>query len=284
MSRPSDPKVTREYSDPFLQAATKAVPRSADFGYTPAIQGAPAMEPSFGNRRASVHDDWVSWLCGRKDAAFRECRRDLESPYTMFSVALDEAIELLRNKHPSKASLALGVTPELCVWLSVSLMAALSQMGEHAKHYGIIPNVAPLNPANFTGSHEQRTARLNGLLSHVLLTQRSQFLYKLSVLEEMVQELQREFASAVEELASGSALHPHVSWKTLDVSHFDLNTCMQETIVLLKSFFVVVPEEQVQAFENSVRSDRRQRLATALPKVHRTDLSGARRAAQVAGK
>ena len=179
----------------------------------------------------------------------------------MFSVSLNEAIEFLRNKRSSKACQALGVAPELCGRLCASLTAALRQMGEHAKHYGIVPNVAPLDPSNFKGSREQRTARLNSLLSHVLLTQRSQFLYKLSILEEMVSELGTEFGSAADELTNGAALHPHISWRTLDEAHFDLNTCLRETIVLLKSFFVVVPEDQIQVFENSIRLLRRQTLA-----------------------
>jgi len=243
------------------------------------------MQPSPVCRRASVHDDWVSWLRGDKDISFRRFNNDLESSYTMFSVALDEALELLRSKHGTKACQALGVTPDLCARLCISLMAALQQMGEHARHYGVVPNVAPLDPSNFRGARGQRTARLNSLLSRVLLTQRSQFLYKLSVLEDMVEDLRSEFVNAADELATGSALHPHVLWKTLEDSHFDINTCLRESIVLLKSFFVVVPEDQVQILENSIRALRHRSLSNATRRhIRRIDSSVAGRGAQVAGK
>ena len=38
----------------------------------------------------------------------------------------------------------------------------------------------------------------------------------------------------------------------LDKGHFDLNTCLRESIVLLKSFLVVLPDEQVTAFKAAI--------------------------------
>lgn len=68
---------------------------------------------------------------------------------------------------------------------------------------GTSRNLAPLNPAHFQNSRNQRTARCNGLFSRVLLTSRSRFLYKILALAEMVEELAQNYASAVVTLGEG---------------------------------------------------------------------------------
>lgn len=240
------------------------------------------MERAPSGRRASVHEDWRSWLAGRKDEFFRFCSNDLESSYVMLSVTLNESIELFKCGRLSKACQSVAVTPNLCERLVTSLSTVLHQMGEHARHYAIVPNAAPLDAGNFRGPRGQRAARLNSLLSHVLLTQRSQFLYKLGILEEMVLELQCEFCSASERLSTGAPYQSMPLWESLDATHFDLNTCLRETIVLLKSFLVTLPDDQVRAFEGSLRAFRRRGMAA--PAGRRFRLFGTGRAAQVAGK
>lgn len=238
------------------------------------------MDPTPSGRSLSVSDDWRRWLAGRKNEAFRACRTELESSYVMLSVALNEAIEFMHCGCFRKARQAACNTPQLCERLAVSLTAVLRPMGEHARCYGTVPNAVPLDASNFRGVREQRVARMSRLLSHVLLTQRSQVLYKLSTLEDMVGALQRDFCAHAEELLFRQAGDTAALWSSLDDNHFDLNTCLQETIVLLKSFFVVLPEKHVVIFETSVHSFRDGSLASPkrLPAVR------AGRAAQLAGQ
>ncbi len=180
--------------------------------------------------------------------------RQLESSYYMFSVALDEAIEHRQQGQLSKSYLAVCVTPDLATRLAGNLSAVLRALSGHAKHYGTVPNAAPLNAANFLGPKEQRTARMSDLLSKVLLTQRSQFLHKINALDEMVSDLGRDFRIAVENLTVGGSARPGAEWQIIDAAHYDLNTCLRETIVLLKSFFVVLQNDQVAAFQRAVRA------------------------------
>jgi len=49
-----------------------------------------------------------------------------------------------------------------------------------------------------------------------------------------------------------------VRWDTLERAHFDLNTCLREAIILLKSFLVVLPDDQLSSFESALE----------LPKQH----------------
>lgn len=205
-------------------------------------------------RGMSVKDDWCAWLPEEKDQVFHYYVQQLEVCYSMLSVTLNEAIEFRLGGRLAKACQAVCVTPELCDRLAHPLEGLLWALGEHAKHYGIVPNAAPLDPANFQGARVQRTARMSGLLNRVLLSQRAQFLHKISTLGEMVVDLDREFCAAANELASGTSVSPGNEWQAIDSAHYDLNTCLRETIVLLKSFLHVLPEDQLGAFQKTVRT------------------------------
>ena len=202
----------------------------------------------------SVQDDWCAWLPKEKAQIFDGQVQQLESVYNMFSIALNEAIEFRHTGMLSKSYQAVGMTPGLAARLSYSVAALLRGLGGHARHYGTIPNVAPLDPKNFHGPQQQRTARMSDLLSRVLLTQRSQFLHKIGTLEEMVGDLGKDFRLTVENLSTGVALDPQEDWRVVDAAHFDLNTCLREAIVLLKSFLLVLPEDQLGTFQKSLRA------------------------------
>jgi hypothetical protein len=199
----------------------------------------------------------------------------------MFSVALDEALEHRQQGHLSKSYLAVCVTPDLATRLAGNLCAVLRALAGHAKHYGTIPVILPLDAENFLGAKEQRVARMSDLLSKVLLTQRSQFLHKINALEEMVSDLGRDFRIAVENLTIGGSARPGAEWEIIDAAHYDLNTCLRETIVLLKSFFVILENDQVVAFQRSVRT---QIQAFEPPRSFGDRFMRARRMASVGGE
>ncbi len=119
------------------------------------------------------------------------------------------------------------------------------------------------------------------LVSHVLLSERSQFLNKLNTLEEIVDELGDAFIEATEQLGYRIRSHSSRLWKFLDLYHFDLNTCLRETCVLLKSFLLVLPDDQLDRFDFTVCG-----LARARRKNTATHpaLIRARRMAAVAGE
>src|SRR5262249_9646696 len=148
---------------------------------------------SLPGRGDSVCDDWCAWLPSEKLQVYESLTQNLEASYTMFSVSLNEALELRGSGYMAKACKALFVAPGLCSRLVEPLAALLRTLAEHAKHYGIVPNTAPLDPANYQIARMQRAARMSSLLSHVILTQRNQFLHKLSTLHEMVINLGKDF-------------------------------------------------------------------------------------------
>jgi hypothetical protein len=211
-----------------------------------------ARVPPLSGRGLSVKQDWRAWLPEDKSKVFRSYAKDLESSYSMFSVSLNEVIELRQNGCLAKSCQAVCVTPALCARLTDLLTSILRALGDHAKHYGTVPNAAPLDPANFQGAKGQRSARMSGLLSNVLLSQRWQFLHKITTLQEMVEDLREEFRATADELSEGTSTAPAILWETVDADHYDLNTCLRETVILLKSFLLVLPEDELTCFQETV--------------------------------
>jgi hypothetical protein len=81
-------------------------------------------------------------------------------------------------------------------------------MLEHARHFGTVPNILPLDPENFQNARSQRAARFSDLFSKILLTRRSQFLHKMWVLSELVDDLSASFEEKVKELCDEDPLYP----------------------------------------------------------------------------
>jgi hypothetical protein len=200
----------------------------------------------------SVEQDWRAWLPPEKSKVFVAYVQQLECRYRMFSVALNEAIDLHHAGLLMKSLQALRVASALSARLTEPLTALLGAFSDHAGHFGTAPSVAPLHPANFLSSRGQGCARISSLLSRVLLTQRSTFLHKIGDLQELVEDLERDFYRSVEALVTHNGDNPARLWEAAIVDHFDLNTCLRESLVLLKSFLRAIPEEQVSVFEGSV--------------------------------
>ncbi len=200
-------------------------------------------------RQNSVTEDWSTWLSEDKAQFFDEHVRQLEAAYALFSISLNEALELRRIGQTARARQAIAFIPSLSVSLADPLYTIFRALRSHAKKFGAIPNVAPLYEANFRGKRSQRLARLNSLVTAVLLTRRAFFFHKISALEEMIGDLVMGVRVAADDLASHSLTSPDADWIAVDNAHFDLNTCLRETIVVLKSFLVAIPEEQLEMLE-----------------------------------
>ena len=208
-------------------------------------------------RTPSVQHDWYACLPPRKAQVYSALTERLNTAYNIFSVALNEAFELRRVGRLTISAETLSVIPGLCNRLADPLAGLLHALGDHARHYGTVPNAAPLNPSDFQGARGQRTARMNDLFSRVLLSQRSQFLHKIAALEEMVAYLEEEFREAAEDIGLGACVRAEAQWRQADTAHYDLNTCLREAEILLKSFLVTLPEEQLGVFQQAVSSQMR---------------------------
>ena len=201
----------------------------------------------------SVIQDWCSTLSTAHDESFFRAVRHLETAYAMWSMNLDEALSFRRMGRGSHASDLLGISPDLCYRLCHPLLGSLRAMLFHARHFGVAPNLAPLASDNFQLASSQRAARVNSLFSKLLLTNKSQFQYKLSVLLDLVTDLSDSYIQVSGELNDGGSLEEDLDWQSLEAVHYDLNTCLRESIVLLKCFLIALPDLQLFEFNLSLR-------------------------------
>ncbi len=206
-------------------------------------------------RARTVHEDWQAWLPAEKNQLFGATVVELETCYTMLSITLDEALSLRSQGHLLHAREQAGVCAELFRRLAMRLLTALRALEAHGRHFGTLPSVAPLDPEFFRGETAQIIAWKNQLMSRVLFSLRSRFFHKLRNLAEAVEELEEEFREASDEIAAGSSVHPVADWQALDTRHYDLNTCLRETTVLLKCFLCALPNEQVQLFAQKLQAE-----------------------------
>jgi hypothetical protein len=210
-----------------------------------------------GQRTRTVREDWSAWLPEEMDRLFGATRTEFESSNLILSVALDEALSLCDEEQFDIARERAVAFAELFDRLGVSLRRVIRTIEDHASHFGNVPNVTALDTENFRGNIAQRMAFRDAMLARVLFRSRTRFFHKLDALKQIIEDLQKEVRLIVDEISGGALNFPDRAWKELEVLGYDLNTCMSETTVVLKSFFCVLPPEELEPF--------RQRLVMHLP-------------------
>jgi hypothetical protein len=210
-----------------------------------------------GQRSRTVREDWFAWLPEEMDQLFGATRSELESSNVILSVALDEALALCEQEQFALARERAMAFVELFDRLAIRLRNVIHTIEDHGSHFGTLPNVSALAPENFRGTTAQRVSFMNSMLARVLFRSRTRFFHKLHALREIIEELQKESRAIVENVSDGVPSFPDRVWRELEVLGYDLNTCMGETTVVLKSFFCVLPAEELEAF--------RQKLVAQVP-------------------
>ncbi len=224
-------------------------------------------------RTASVQEDWLAWLPEEKEGLFDAALGELEVSYSILSVTLNDAFNLCREGKLAPAREQARMFGELFDRLAGRLRGILRSLYEHSRQFGTFPNTAPLRPRFFRSERAQQVARANNLLSVVRFRARTRFFRKLGALEEIVAGLQREARETARDIAEGIAVSWRKQWIRLEVLDYDLNTSLRETTIVLKSFFCVLPSEELPAF--------RQRVVSLTPKP---SLNHNRRPAQILAK
>lgn len=216
-----------------------------------------------GQRSRTVREDWFAWIPNEMDQLFDATRNELECSNVILSITLNEALSLCEQGEFEFAKERASVFADLFDRLAVRLNLVIRTIKEHGSHFGTLPNVSPLASSNFRGSSAQRISMMSGLLAKVVFRSRTRFFHKLYSLGEIIEELQKEVRTIVVDVADGSPTFPERAWKELEVLGYDLNTCMGETTVILKSFFCALPAEELEPFRNKLVN-----LVPALLTVH----------------
>jgi hypothetical protein len=202
--------------------------------------------------RRKVLEDWIAVLPREKTQVYEAIVQRWECAYAMMSVALDEALSLRACGElvcaRQQVSVAAGLLARLAPSL-VSLCETLTARGQHAPK---LPAVEPMNADFFRGNTAQSAASWNGILHHVLFSARSRYFHKLRILSHTIALLEREFEEAAGDITKNLAVQPGDCWQRLDVLHYDFNTCLRESEIVLKSFLRMLPDEQLSALASQL--------------------------------
>lgn len=210
-------------------------------------------------RSRTVREDWIAWLPDEMDQLFGATRNELECSNGILSVALDEALALCEREQFTIAKERVSAFAGLFDRLAIRLRLVIRTIEEHGSHFGTLPNVTALDAENFRGTTAQKISCMDSLLAKVVFRGRTRFFHKLHALKEIIEELQKETRTIVEDVCEGAPMFPERAWRELEVLGYDLNTCMSETTVVLKSFFCALPAEELETF--------RQKLVMQVPAI-----------------
>jgi hypothetical protein len=205
-----------------------------------------------GQRNRSVHEDWSAWIPNEMDQVFDWTRHELESSDFILSISLDEALSLCKGGQFEYAKERANIIAGLFDRLAVRVAHVIRAIKDHGSHFGTLPNVEPLSTSNFRGATAHKISLMNNLLAKVVFRQRTRFFHKLYSLAEIVEHSQKEVHAVVDGISEGAPQFLDRAWKQLEVLGYDLNTCMGETTVILKSFFCALPPEELETFREKL--------------------------------
>lgn len=214
-------------------------------------------------RTRTVLEDWVAWIPNEMDQLFDATRNELESSNTILNITLDEALSLCKGGDFDSAKERAIIFAGLFDRLAIRVSYVVRTIKDHGTHFGTLPNVTPLSPNNFRGSVGQKVSLMNSVLARVVFRERTRFFHKLDSIDEIVRELQKDARAIISEISEQDSAFSDQAWQKLEVLGYDLNTCMGETTVILKSFFCALPPEELETF--------RQKLVKLVPSLFKAD-------------
>jgi hypothetical protein len=198
----------------------------------------------------SVSDDWTGPLSEATNGVFELTVRRWEASNAMLSVALSEAFSYRGQGALVTASQHAGIAADLAEGLTAEITKALRYLHGFACALSGLPSGDPLNPEFFRSETARHAAEWHSVRHGILLRDRSRFLHKLSTLARITQSVAREFDEAARDISEGTSTEPESSWNSLNHIHYDLNTCLRETVVLLKSVLHATPDHAVPALRS----------------------------------
>jgi hypothetical protein len=143
--------------------------------------------------------------------------------------------------------LEVGFSADIVARLALLLVRACELMEKEVRHFASLPSVEPLQQSNFRLAASQKTASWNTLMHKVLFAARNQYFYKVRALSGLVEYLATEFQANVDAIhrSNSQSRVNSRAWSMLEPLHHDLNICLRESEVVLKSFLRALPPPMV---------------------------------------
>jgi hypothetical protein len=195
--------------------------------------------------RRSVTDDWLAILPREKNHVFDTVVRRWERTYAMMSIALDDALSLRARGELVCARQQVSTAADLLERLSPQLISFCDVVSIRGRQLPKVPHVEPLNSAFFRGETGRSAAAWNEIYHRIYFSGRLRFFRKVRYLTSTIAGLAIEFQEIAGDIAKGLSTDPVDCWKKLESLHYDLNTCLRETEVMLKAYLCVLPAEQL---------------------------------------
>src|SRR5262249_5594981 len=158
---------------------------------------------------------WYANLSKDKTALLMAVRRELEIAYSMFSVALDQAVATRKHGRPALAKDHVAVSADLCVRFGTALEKVLQALGRHGRHFSSPPNITDLNSESFLGTRARQAVLKHNLYSRILFGLDNRFLHKIQTLAEIADDLTEEYLDTSAEMIEGAGSSKEQYWKQL---------------------------------------------------------------------
>ena len=208
-------------------------------------------------RKRTILSVWLGRLSAEKAAVYEPSVKELETGYSLLSIALDDG--LLRSEAGELR--AARAAAELCGALAerhaALLCGALETMERRSRHFGKLPEVEPLVPETFRTEAARTASFWNTLLHRVLFSARQRWFHKLRTLEEILWGVRESFLETAGELADGLSMAPMRDWALLEQTHDDWNTCLRETTILLKCLLTTLAPGEVEELRRELEEKRK---------------------------
>jgi len=198
-------------------------------------------------RGASTRQNFLEDWCGALPAPLMDAYHKLEQRWNTLdelgSVALCGAKKLGERNEARKAAQQCGIAGEFLNRLADELITATDIMQTEARHFPIVPTIEPMAPTNYRSMSVRWSISLALVLHQVTFSERNRFFNKLRALDRVVEVLCDEFLESVDSLLRQPERLTSTRWDELERLDYDLNTCLQEGLVVLKCFLRAVPKE-----------------------------------------
>ena len=208
-------------------------------------------------RKRSILSAWVARLSAEKAAVYEPSVRELETGYDVLSIALDDGMQRQEAGDWRGARTLAGLCGELAERHAVLLCGALGTMEQRSRHFGRLPEVTPLDEETFRTDAARSSCFWNQLMHRVLFSARSRWFHKLHTLGEILEEVRGVFLYSAREIADGVSVSPRAEWERLERTHDDWNTCLRETVVLLKCLLITLAPAEVEELRRELEEQRR---------------------------
>ena len=208
-------------------------------------------------RKRTILSVWLGRLSAERAAVFEPSVRELETGYSLISIALDDGLSRSEAGELRASRAAADLCGALAERHATLLCGALETMERRSRHFGTLPEVDPLDPETFRTEAARTASFWNAVLHRVLFSARQRWFHKLRTLEEILWDVRESFLETAGELAEGVTVAPAQDWARLEQTHDDWNTCLRETTILLKCLLTTLAPGEVEELRRELEEKRK---------------------------